>query len=408
MMSNLRAALVIARRDYVATVWSRAFILFLIGPLIPIIFGLTFGSVGAKMQKTEPPVIAILATPAQGQALVEARGRLTDALGGNVLPEFAVIHPHRDESRQGADILSKGEASAVLSGLPDAPTLRGSRDAVNAHGPEIEWILNEVDRDAALKKAGIAPASRQLARVAVAEVARPVEADRAVLARAAQLLLLFLTMILAGMLLSNMLEEKSSKVIEILAAAVPVDAIFMGKLIAMLGMSLTGITIWSAAAAGAVAIFAPGVAVQITAPAVGWPIFVMLCVVYFMASYLLLGALFLGIGAQAGTVREVQTLSMPLTFGQLIVFGFASVAAEHPDSPTAIAASVFPWSSPFAMIARSVLRAELWPHLLAIAWQMLAVTLIIRIGARLFRRSVLKSGGGGFWRRLIGRSSRTA
>jgi ABC-2 type transport system permease protein len=405
---NIRAALVIARRDYVATVWSRAFILFLIGPLIPIIFGLTFGSVGAKMQKSEPPVIAILVSPAQGQALIDARARLTNALGRGALPQFTLIPPARDEARQGTEILAKGAAAAVLSGLPDAPKLRGSQDAVETHGPKIEWILDEVGRDGALKKAGIPSPAVQLARITVAQAARPVEADRAVLARAAQLLLLFLTMILAGMLLSNLLEEKSSKVIEILAAAVPVDAIFMGKLIAMLGMSLTGITVWSVAAVGTVAAFAPGLAAQITVPAVGWPIFVLLCVVYFMASYLLLGALFLGIGAQAGTVREVQTLSMPLTFGQLIVFGFASIAAEQPDGVPAMAASIFPWSSPFAMIARSVLRPELWPHVLAILWQLLAVALIIRIGARLFRRSVLNSGRGGFWRRLIRRSSRPA
>jgi len=403
-MSSLRAALVIARRDYVATVWSRAFILFLVGPLIPIVFGLTFGSVGAKMQGTAPPVIAIVASPAEGQAVMAARERLTDALGEGALPEFKLIRPDVN----GTALLAEGKAAAVLSGLPGTPTLRGSRDAISAHGPEMEWIVNEIQRDASLKQAGIALTAVKLNQIAVADAARPAESDRATLARAAQLLLLFLTMILAGMLLSNMLEEKSSKVIEILAAAVPVDAIFMGKLIAMLGMSLTGITVWSAAAGGAIAIFLPGLAMQITAPAVGWPIFVALCVVYFMASYLLLGALFLGIGAQAGTVREVQTLSMPLTFGQLIVFGFASVAAEQPNSPTALAASIFPWSSPFAMIARSVLKAELWPHLLAIAWQFLAVTAIIRVGARLFRRSVLKSGGGGFWRRLIGRSSRAA
>ena len=38
-MRTLRSALVIARRDYVATVWSRTFLIFLIGPLLPLIFG---------------------------------------------------------------------------------------------------------------------------------------------------------------------------------------------------------------------------------------------------------------------------------------------------------------------------------------------------------------------------------
>ena len=45
-------------------------------------------------------------------------------------------------------------------------------------------------------------------------------------------------MLLATLLLSNLAEEKPNKVIEVLAAAVPLDAVFLGKLIAMLGISL--------------------------------------------------------------------------------------------------------------------------------------------------------------------------
>jgi len=408
MNPAFRAALVIARRDYVASVWSRAFILFLIAPLIPIIFGVTFGSVGAKIQNVEPPVIAIIAAPAEAQALARTRLRVTQALGG-VMPDFKLILPSADITRQSLGLLEKGEAAAVLSGLPKAAVLRGPRSAINAHGPEIEWIVSEAWRDTALAHAGIKPPEAKLIRVPAAEASRPAAADRSALARASQLLLLLLTMILAGLLLSNLLEEKSNKVIEILAAAVPVDAIFIGKLIAMLGMSLTGIAIWSAVAVAAVAVFVPGFAVNLAEPAVGWPIFVLLCVTYFISSYLLIGALFLGIGGQAGTVREVQTLSMPLTFGQLIVFGFASVVIDQPNDLPSILASIFPWSSPYAMIARGALRPELWPHVLAIGWHIVAVTAIIRISARMFRRSVLKSGGGGgFWRRLRGRSSRPA
>ena len=66
---------------------------------------------------------------------------------------------------------------------------------------------------------------------------------------AAQILIFVLTLLLAGMLLSNLVEEKSNKVIEVLAAAVPLDAVFLGKLIAMLGVSLVGILIWGAIAA---------------------------------------------------------------------------------------------------------------------------------------------------------------
>jgi ABC-2 type transport system permease protein len=216
---------------------------------------------------------------------------------------------------------------------------------------------------------------------------------RAVTARTGQLLLFTLTILLAGMLLSNLIEEKSNKVIEVLAAAVPVDAIFVGKLFAMLAVSLVGIAVWAAAAVGGAWLWLEGGGGP-PAPAVGWPLFVLLGLVYYAANYLLLGALFLGIGSQAASVREVQTLSMPVTVGQVLVFLFASFAVGPFNGPVGLAAAIFPFSSPMAMVARAAQTGELWPHALALAWQAMWVWLTIALGAALFRRNVLKSGGG--------------
>ncbi|MFL6853658.1 MAG: hypothetical protein ACJ8EM_09175 [Sphingomicrobium sp.] len=118
-------------------------------------------------------------------------------------------------------------------------------------------------------------------------------------------------------------------------------------------------------------------------------------------SYMLIGATFLGIGGQASTAREVQILSMPVTMGQLALFGFAAVGVGKPMTGIAIAAAVFPLSSPFAMIARAAEQSALWPHLVALVWQGLWVALILKLAAAIFRRSVLKSGKSSrhWWRR---------
>ena len=158
-------------------------------------------------------------------------------------------------------------------------------------------------------------------------------------------------------------------------------------------MSLTGIAVWAGVATlgffalSAARVIPPGFALP--EPALGWPGFVALGVTYFTASYLLLGAVFLGIGAQASTVREVQTLSMPVTMGQLVVFAFASSAISNPDGVIAHAAAVFPWSSPFVMLARAALDTGWWPHALALVWQAGWIVIIIRFAAGRFRRSVL-------------------
>ena len=73
--------------------------------------------------------------------------------------------------------------------------------------------------------------------------------DRALTAQIGQMLLFFLTLMLSGMVLSQLIEEKSNKIIEVIAAAVPIDAMFVGKLFAMLAASVLGLVVWISAGA---------------------------------------------------------------------------------------------------------------------------------------------------------------
>ena len=108
--------------------------------------------------------------------------------------------------------------------------------------------------------------------------------------------------------------------------------------------------------------------------------------------YLLLGSIFLAVGSLATTVREVQTLSMPVTMLQVLLFFFATLAMGEPGKPIEWAAMAFPLSSPFAMLARAAQHEALWPHALAIGWQLVWALLFIRFGSTLFRRRGMKSG----------------
>jgi ABC-2 type transport system permease protein len=83
---------------------------------------------------------------------------------------------------------------------------------------------------------------------------------------------------------------------------------------------------------------------------------------------------------------------MPVTVAQVLIFGFAALAVGSADSPMAIAGAVFPLSSPLVMVARAAEMPELWPHLVAIVWQALWIGIVVWVSARLFRRTVLKSG----------------
>jgi ABC-2 type transport system permease protein len=393
---TIRAAFVIARRDFTATVLSKTFLFFLLGPLFPIGLGFIFGGIGAQVERNaSPPAIAVVASPQDFALLETARTRFAPLGTERPLVELHRVDPAPDVVAQRQKLLTSGDEPilGVLEGGLAAPHFTG---AVTADGRTVQQVNLFVDEARRLKLE--APVESRPVDVTLTQSSSgSVAFARNLTARAGQTILFVLTILLAGMLLSQLIEEKSNKVIEVLAAAVPVDAIFLGKLFAMLAMSLVGITVWTSAGAAAIAIYAKGGLGSLPPPAVGWPAFLLFILLYFSTSYLLIGATFLGIGAQASTVREVQTLSMPVTMSQVVLFGFASLGVGKPNSAEAIGAAVFPLSSPFAMVARAAEQEALWPHLLGLAWQILWVALILRFASAIFRRSVLKSGPSWRW-----------
>jgi len=387
MTHLLRSAFVIGRRDFTSTVFSKAFIFFLIGPLFPVLLGGVFGGIGARVaSQAERPSVAVVASHSDFVRLQSAREQLREAMNERPVVELVEVAPASDLQRQTRELLQSKERPvvAVLSGGLADPHLTGAIEPDGSIAGQVNILL------------GTARATRlETPRIEVTPTERStgsVNRSRALTAQAGQFLLFFLTLILGTMTLSQLIEEKSNKVIEVLAAAVPIEAIFLGKLFAMLITSIVGIAVWTAAGAAAVALLSQGGSNILAAPAVGTAPFMILTILYFGMNYLLLGSVFLSIGAQASTAREVQILSMPVTFAQVLIFGFAAIAIGAPDRPLALLGAAFPLSSPLVMVARAAERPEIWPHLLALAWQALWVGLIVIMSARLFRRTVLKSG----------------
>jgi ABC-2 type transport system permease protein len=73
----IRSAFVIGRRDFTATVMSKAFLLFLLGPLFPVLMGVAFGGIGARIDHgAERPVVAVVASPSDFARLSASHARL--------------------------------------------------------------------------------------------------------------------------------------------------------------------------------------------------------------------------------------------------------------------------------------------------------------------------------------------
>jgi len=415
MMSLFEASWVIARRDFVASVFSRSFILFLLAPLVIVAFALFFGNMADGAERSaNRPVVALVADSDTVNAIGEARARLVAGTSDEAFPILRQVAPAENVQVQARALLADEDESysAVLSGTVEQPVLTGPAGVDQYTGRRLQLIVDEARRTAALDAAGARVRGAPMVRAVTDQAAGSLQVVRRVIARGGQGLIFIVTLMLATLLLSTLVEEKSNKVIEVLAAAVPLDAVFLGKLLAMLGISLVGLALWSGMLALGLTFFVKVVEDFVTlpaiAPAIGWPIFVVLMLLYYTANFMLLGGLFLGIGGQASNIREIQTISMPVTLLQLMVLLLAMNAVGGDGSGAVVwAAYIVPFSSPLAMVAHAAQYETLWPHLIALAWQALWVVLIIRVSARLFRTTVLKSGSGGSFFGFLRRGRRS-
>jgi ABC-2 type transport system permease protein len=360
-------ALVIARRDFTAIVLTPTFLIFLFAPLFMLTVA-TLGGLGA----------AQVVEGGRERAVVLARPADVPVEPGP--PNVSVETAGPDPERRARALLAGNDVAAVLWGVPDRPTVLHIPRGL----PEAAYLD-------ALARTIASPAEPVLR--ATGTPPKATRQQRTTTALGAVLAMFFLSLLLASQAISMLAEERNNKVIEILAAAVPLEAVFLGKLLGMLGVALLFTGFWGAIVGSAAVAGLGGLDLGTFAPAGGFVTFAALFVGYFVLAFLLLGAVFLGVGAQAATMREIQMLSLPVTIFQVAMFALASAGAGAQDAGVGIASAVFPFSSPFAMAARAASGAPAWQHVAAFAWQLLWLALTVTVAARLFRRGVLKSGG---------------
>jgi ABC-2 type transport system permease protein len=98
---TIRAAFVIARRDFTATVLSKTFLLFLLGPLFPIGLGFIFGGIGAQVERNAAPAtIAVISSPADYALLESARERFAPLGTDRPLVRLQRVSPESDVAAQ--------------------------------------------------------------------------------------------------------------------------------------------------------------------------------------------------------------------------------------------------------------------------------------------------------------------
>ncbi|MEK6637815.1 MAG: ABC transporter permease [Pseudomonadota bacterium] len=399
MNHTLNQIVVIARRDFMAVVATPTFLLFLLAPFFMLGISVASGFGGAYLAKSsvsKRQMVAIV-SPADTTLLTANNEAVRKRLygPGNGLADLHIAAPEADISAQQAALFASKDidVTAILRGPLTAPVITHQK----GEDRSARFLATLSEETLRAQRLGGSP-NTLLSAAKITEIVQkvPTKSRQQKTGFGAVVVIFILTLMLASQAVGMMAEEKSNKVLEILAAAVPLEAVFFGKLVGLFGVALLFVAFWGTLAAVGASFIPPSLGLIAFAPTIGLVPFVILGACYFAMAYMLLGAVFLGIGAQASTMREIQMLSLPITIIQMAMFGLASAAANNPDSTIARVAEIFPFSSPFAMAAHGATDPALWPHMLALGWQGLWVALTIWLAARLFRAGVLNSGGG-FW-----------
>jgi ABC-2 type transport system permease protein len=341
------------------------------------------------------------------------------ALGGGPLGDSATAKVLRLEPLA----LAEAESSAVaavrrkeIKGflLLEPRLLQQSRvryEGVNATAiadmNRIEGVVSREYLALRLREAGLDDASvRQLSRARLALDAQRLTASGRggsgtvnVLFGLAVGLLLYMTIVFFGQsVLRGVMEEKQSRVAEIVVSSVRPSALLAGKVLGVGAVGLTQLAIWVATGVGLLQLRAPllrrlGIAVTpLQLPAIS-PQLLLLLLVFFFLGYVLYSALFAAVGAMVTTEQEAQQAQMPVVLLLVGTVMFLQPILMAPESKLAVTLSLFPLSAPIMMPLRmSTLAVPYWQLSVSLAGLALTCILAVFLAARIYRTGLLMYG----------------
>ena len=209
----------------------------------------------------------------------------------------------------------------------------------------------------------------------------------------AALVLLVAILSISSMLLMAVIEEKSSRVIELILASTSPYRLMAGKLIGAAGAAVILMSGWVLGAGGALSFLShspPGQVVMLLARAHAFddlPAMV-LCFACGMAIH---STIFLGVGAMARTFQEAQSYLGPLLFLLFAPLGFVSFVYKEPNGLIGTLLSFSPLHAPFFLMIRLPDNPPPLSTALAFIWMVLWTIIILRLMIRGFVRHILPS-----------------
>ena len=234
-----------------------------------------------------------------------------------------------------------------------------------------------------------------------------------------------------GMVMSSVIEEKASRVVEVLVSSVRATELMFGKIIGIALVALTQFFLWivlTLAIVGVVGAVAgqdllggadpaqmvqaagvdPAQAAELTDASVvlttlgNMPLGEILAcfVVFFLFGYMLYASLFAAVGSAVESEGDSQQLQLPVTVPLMLAFFIALYAFKAPDSSLVFWGSMIPFTSPIVMLARLPFGVPAWEIALSIALLVGTFALCAWASAKIYKVGILMFGKKSTWKDL--------
>ena len=391
----------IAKREYLERVRTKAFMISTI--LIPLLMGggiIVSVMLSTKSKSTSHIAIVsrdlLLATDLQKELASGKDSKMT----------VDVISPPVAETRR---VLDGELAAKALDGyLWITPANRNNDRPTFAYTPRstgdiatkgnITGALRTVLMREQLTHQGMVSADvdalMQPVRVDTTQAGKNADTTTAFLGAYVLFFLMYFVIMLYGMNVArSIIEEKTSRIFEVLLATIRPEEMMAGKVIGVGSVGLTQVGIWLAAAivltsTSLVSSLAGGTAhISLSAAQIGF------FIVYFLLGFLLYSSIAAALGAMTNSEQELQQLNMFLVMPLAVCMFSLGAVITNPSGPLSTVLSLVPFCTPLVMYLRiSLAMPPVWQIALSIVLMIVTIYAILWVASRIYRVGILMYG----------------
>jgi ABC-2 type transport system permease protein len=355
-------------------------VLLVLGALVPALLGAFDRSPDDDPVVAEPVRVAVVGSlaAAETEALEAAFGPLTTVPAAD---EAAVVTALEEESADLGIIAGERVLAPPATGMFAVGTGRALQAA------EALALTEMLDTVGASGSAAAVLGVEPLPVEVIGEADQLLQAARLIAANLAVVFIFAMLMFYASMIVNGIIEEKGSRVVELLVEAVPIRQLLAGKVLGLGTIALGQMLV----------LFVPATAVLVVANRDLIPAGIggMLAIIglWFVLGYVLYTLISAGLGALVSRPEEAQAVLTPASLLALVGYLVGFAAIQAPDATFAVVAGWMPFSAPFVMPVRQLV-GEPTPLEVggALVLVVLTTAVVARLAARIYEGGILRVG----------------